>query len=217
MYTRNERGVRQGDQPPQTYGESAASGPAPGTAGPHRHDILNKLDPRVDSTHDRQPAATTSSGIPEGTYGPHRSRIANALDPRVDSDLDSTRAGAGTGPGGGMGGSAAVPPMAHSQAVGGSHVPEGMYYGPQHTSRMANALDPRVDSDRDRHVRRGTAGVAPAPAVGGGIDATNMPAGTSSTTSAGTGISAPKTSGPHRSDLMNKLDPRVDSKTGAYR
>jgi len=42
-------------------------------------------------------------------------------------------------------------------------------------------------------------------------------------TGAGVGVSgtgaglpgpAPNTAGPHRSDLLNKLDPRVDSKTG---
>ncbi|KAL2167532.1 hypothetical protein VTG60DRAFT_1118 [Thermothelomyces hinnuleus] len=75
----SERGIRHNNHPNaatagapggMTYGQSAASGPAPTTAGHHKHDILNKLDPRVDSTHDRQPMTQASSNIPEGTYGP---------------------------------------------------------------------------------------------------------------------------------------------------
>lgn len=248
-HSANERGVRR--DRPQTYGESPASGPAPTTAGHHKHDLLNKLDPRVDSTRDRQPMPAAGANIPEGTYGPHRSRAANALDPRVDSDLDSGRAGAGAGAGGGLSGGAApapgmmsaaasgAPPARSGGSIGGSHVPEAEgTYGP-HPSRLANALDPRVDSDMDRHRRQGAAAGAQhheQPGLGGGMDATNMLAGTggapaavavpagggSSTTSAGMGgaqggVSAPHTAGPHKSDLLNKLDPRVDSKTGAFR
>jgi hypothetical protein len=47
---------------------------------------------------------------------------------------------------------------------------------------MANAADPRIDSDRDG---RGAIGTGPGPAR--------------------------NTAGPHSSDLANKLDPRVDS------
>lgn len=245
-----ERGVRQTAAPPQapgatnqpaqpgtgsaqptTYGQSPASGPAPTTAGHHKHDILNKLDPRVDSTRDKQPMPSTSSTttggtgirassaskeIPEGTYGPHSSRLANALDPRVDSDLDSSRTGAGMGAGGGRAGAgaAAVPGVMQGAAasgapgsgMGGGTVPEGTY-GP-HSSRIANAMDPRVDSDLDSSgARRQEAGLGRAAGMGGGG---------SSTGGAG-GVSAPGTAGPHKSDLMNKLDPRVDSKTGAWK
>jgi hypothetical protein len=244
MYNPNERGIRNPAAHPAgaagnpatgqgglTYGQSAASGPAPTTAGHHRHDILNKLDPRVDSTHDRQPMSQTTSSIPEGTYGPHSSRLANALDPRVDSDLDSTRAGAGQGAGGGLGGGAAAaggpapPPAAGMQGaaasgapsytgrgvVAGGGVPERTY-GP-HTSRVANALDPRVDSDRDRHVGPG-ATRAPGGAFGG---SSTTAAGSGAGAGTGHGVSAPHTAGPHKSDLLNKLDPRVDSKTGAWK
>ncbi|AEO68310.1 uncharacterized protein THITE_136342 [Thermothielavioides terrestris NRRL 8126] len=210
---------------PLSYGQSAASGPAPTTAGPHRHDILNKLDPRVDSTHDRQPMAQTRSGVPEGTYGPHRSRLANALDPRVDSDLDSTWAGAGMGAGGGLGGGEAVPASAAATGAGagvmggaagaarGRGVPVAeRTYGP-HSSRLANALDPRVDSDRDRHVGPGAThapGAAAAGTAGAGYGAARTSAGAG-------GVAGTQTAGPHRSNLMNKLDPRVDSTTGAWK
>ncbi|KAL2186530.1 hypothetical protein L209DRAFT_772975 [Thermothelomyces heterothallicus CBS 203.75] len=160
----SERGIRHNPNPNattagaprgMTYGQSAASGPAPTTAGHHKHDMLNKLDPRVESTHDRQPMTQASSNIPEGTYGPHSSRLANALDPRVDSDLDSTRAGAGLGAGVGLAG----------------------------RSQPAGAVG----------------------SLGGGTTGT---AGTADVT---------HTAGPHKSDLMNKLDPRVDSTTGAWK
>lgn len=263
----NERGVRAGG----TYGESAASGPAPTTAGPHRHDIMNKLDPKVDSTQDRRPmpenvppgtygphrsrianvldprvdsdadhrgAATATGataptatgrhagagmtggagavGAPEGTYGPHRSRIANALDPRVDSDRDNrgTTGNAATGRHAGTG-------MTGGAAAGGA--PEGTY-GP-HSSRIANALDPRVDSDMDNRGTTGTGAGYGQPAAGGygqptrhagGLGATGAGRQQAVNPMSGPGP-APNTAGPHRSDLLNKLDPRVDSKTGAMK
>ncbi|KAK4155650.1 hypothetical protein C8A00DRAFT_41747 [Chaetomidium leptoderma] len=244
----NERGVRHpntqqtaaGQVPPPaaaaagaglTYGQSAASGPAPTTAGHHKHDMLNKLDPRIDSTHDRQ---AMPQHIPEGTYGPHSSRLANALDPRVDSDLDSARTGAGAGAGMGMGaGGGLVGSGDHTATAtaagvgrhgGGAAVPEGMY-GP-HSSRAANAMDPMVDSDRDRHVGPGAThgghqqqyGAVGAGRVAGGAPMMGTTAA-GGVGGAGSGMAAggPHTAGPHSSDLLNKLDPRVDSKTGVWK
>ncbi|EAQ83538.1 hypothetical protein CHGG_09942 [Chaetomium globosum CBS 148.51] len=234
--TPQERGIRNPNAPTAappgglTYGQSPTSGPAPTTAGHHKHDIINKLDPRIDSTHDRQPMPQTRNNkIPEGTYGPHSSRLANALDPRVDSDLDSTtRTGAGTGMHGtAAGAGAGYAPHGTAQAAEGT-------YGPHHT-RMANAADPRVDSDRDRH-HLGTTGAhsggggggimsggpAAAPYQGGGTHAGMVPGHAG----AGVGAAAPHntattttttSAGPHKSGLLNKLDPRVDSKTGMYK
>ncbi|KAK4099106.1 hypothetical protein N658DRAFT_475772 [Parathielavia hyrcaniae] len=226
----NERGIRSPNAQPTTgagpatghglqgpgggltYGQSPCTGPAPTTAGHHRHDVLNKLDPRVDSTHDSQPMPppqSAHSSVREGTYGPHSSRLANALDPRVDSGLDSNRA-AGQGAGGGLAGGPAPPPTAHAQAPGRGMMhaeygaPAESTYGP-HSSRAGNRLDPRVDSDLDRHV---------------GLGATHAPGGGGhSTVGAGPGLSAPQntTSGPWKSDTMNRLDPRVDSTTGAWK
>ncbi|KAK3306006.1 uncharacterized protein B0T15DRAFT_215993 [Chaetomium strumarium] len=222
----NERGIRNpnapaaaaGANPPHTYGQSAASGPAPTTAGHHRHDLLNKLDPRVDSTHDQQPVSQTGQNIPEGTYGPHRSRLANTLDPRVDSDLDSTRAGAGMGAGGGLGGGQPARMSGTHTAAGygdraGGGVAEGTY-GP-HATRTGNMLDPRVDSDRDRHVGRGAVG-------GGGVlggSRAHHGGGVGGVGAPGAGMATSHTAGagPHQSSLLNKLDPRVDSKTGTYK
>jgi len=219
----NERGLRHTAAAVggHTYGESPASGPAPTTAGHHTHDLLNKLDPRIDSTHDKQP-------MPASGNGPHSSRVANILDPRVDSKTGIDKR---TG--------AANPSVMHG---GGSGVPEGTY-GP-HSSRLANTVDPRVDSDMDS---RRTAGVAPgygsntAPGYGDTYGQTNTGhgqatgygqagnAGYYTQPNAGvahhgvghnqaTAMSGPgpatHTAGPHSSNLLNKLDPRVDNVTG---
>lgn len=70
-----------------------------------------------------------------------------------------------------------------------------------HSSNVANALDPRVDSDLDGSRNLGAYGTTGTTAPGGGYAAAGL---------ASTGP-APHTAGPHKSDLMNKLDPRVDS------
>ncbi|EGR49612.1 uncharacterized protein TRIREDRAFT_121439 [Trichoderma reesei QM6a] len=204
-------------------------GPAPFTAGPHRHDIMNKLDPTVDSgtggmqvlasnAHTNNNAATGISGMPgqpaaaggmtttglgsnnpynntssSTTAPPHNSRLANALDPRVDSTQPSSTnyytKGTNVVPGAG-----ATP----------RHVPEGTY-GP-HSSRMANAADPRVDSDADRH-RMGGVGAGSV----GGAAAGSAP-NVKPIYPPGVGGPAPTTAGPHRHDILNKLDPTVDSR-----
>ncbi|KAK4443881.1 hypothetical protein QBC34DRAFT_416302 [Podospora aff. communis PSN243] len=246
----NERGLRH-NQGSGTFGESPASGPAPTTAGHHKHDILNKLDPRVDSTQDRRPAesmlnptggAGGNNNIPAGTYGPHNSRIANALDPRVDSDLDGRAQrgggmpGSGTTPGMGMGtgmtGAAAAGSAGYG--AGNAHVgaPEGTY-GP-HNSRMANALDPRVDSDRDGRGGNGMMGQSGGMMGGQTHTGSGYPHSGMTQTQQGeygsggaygqptvggqqAGYGGSGGAGPHKSGLMNKLDPRVDSKTGTVK
>lgn len=176
-----------------------------GTYGPHSSRVANAADPRVDSDRDR--SHTTGAGImggtgrtaghgeygssgvggtAEGTYGPHSSRLANAADPRVDSDRDASRTvGGGTGMGTGMTGLGSATNTAGSGATGmtGTHGAPAGTHGP-HGSRVANVMDPRVDSDRDGRGALGAAG-GPGP--------------------------APNTAGPHKSDMANKMDPRVDS------
>jgi hypothetical protein len=150
--------------------------------------------------------STSTHGTSEGAYGPHSSRMANAADPRVDSDRDNSRTVGGTGAGTGFGttgtssGFGGLGSSTHATHTGGTSSGFGTHgagsgatgmtgthgatagtYGP-HGSRMANAADPRVDSDRDG---RGALGTGPGP--------------------------APNTAGPHKSDMANKMDPRVDS------
>ena len=59
--------------------QSSATGPAPTTAGPHKSDMLNKLDPRVDSDLSKQQGGATSSepyGSSTGTGQHHTGRDA---------------------------------------------------------------------------------------------------------------------------------------------
>lgn len=106
-----------------------------------------------------------------------------------------------------------------SATTGTTHnaVPEGTA-GP-HNSRIANAADPRVDSDLDSSRYTGTNGAYTG--TGAGITGTGAGIGnhhhhTAGTTGAGvggTGVGANSgaTTGPHSSNLLNKADPRVDS------
>ena len=45
---------------------SSSTGPAPNTAGPHKSDMLNKLDPRVDSDVSKQQSGTGTTGTSGG-------------------------------------------------------------------------------------------------------------------------------------------------------
>jgi hypothetical protein len=217
------------------------SGTAEGVAGPHSSRAANAADPRVDSDLDgsnRHTGATqnTSSGLTGGnTYGsgtttggtgytgtsttgstnagPHNSNLANRLDPRVDSDLDGsnrTHAGIGTaGAGYGSTHTAHTGTGAHTGRHAGNTgnsltghgttggISNSTNAGP-HNSNLANKADPRVDSDLDGKGNRHGA------ATGGVFGAS----GSHATPGSGT---AQNTAGPHNSDMMNKLDPRVDA------
>ncbi|KAI8725171.1 hypothetical protein NCS52_00087500 [Fusarium sp. LHS14.1] len=178
-------------------------------------------------THGTTGFGSRDTSLPEGTTGPHNSRIANAADPRVDSDRDGSRT-AGTGTygqttvGGGIGGTTGTSGFssAGTGAHGPSHtsgLPEGST-GP-HNSRVANAADPRVDSDRDgsHHLgNRGAGGVGAGTTNYGSSTGTHGTHGTQGTSMGGAGGAygtgpAPNTAGPHKSDMLNKADPRVDS------
>jgi hypothetical protein len=186
--------------------------------GPHDSNLANKLDPRVDSDRDGSgnmgaaqygpgshntgagSGLTGSTGYGSGStnHGPHDSNLANKADPRVDSDRDgSSNMGA-----------AAYGPGAHQNTSGFGNTGVGSgstNYGP-HDSNVANKVDPRVDSDRDGSGNFGAAAYGPgAHQHGGAVGGTNYQGGM------GGNGPAPSTAGPHKSNLANKLDPRVDS------
>ena len=208
------------------------------TAGPHSSNLLNKADPRVDSdrsgsshmgggtglgnsSHTQHTTGTSGLGNP-GTYnaghttttghtttaGPYSSNMANKADPRVDSDRSNVH---GTTHSSGLTGSNNHS-TTHSSGLTGTHA--GNHSGNHHTgttggissstnagphdSNMANKVDPRVDSDLDSKGNRHGAH------KGGLMGAS----GSHATPGSGT---AQNTAGPHNSDLLNKLDPRVDS------
>lgn len=199
--------------------------------------IVNKIKEAVHSDKSHH-------GAPEGTHGPHNSRVANAADPRVDSDRDgSHNMGMGTGTtgrtaghgefGSGTAGTANPFSGTHStthtgtggvtsgMGLGHTHGTSEGTYGP-HGSRLANAADPRVDSDRDGSR---TAGTGTGTGMGMGTGTGNVGLGSTGHTSMGSGphsskvanaadprvSSSQNTAGPHSSDMMNKMDPRVDS------
>lgn len=171
-------------------------------AGPHSSNLANKLDPRVDSDRDGSRNYGAAQSGPGGAYnaqstdaygqqstntGPHSSNLANKMDPRVDSDRDGSRnyGAAQSGPGG-----------AYNSQSTDAYGQQSTNAGP-HSSNVANKLDPRVDSDRDGSRKYGAAQTGP----GGNYNAQSTDAyGNQSSNH-----------GPHSSNLLNKLDPRVDS------
>lgn len=156
-------------------------------------------------------AHTTGSGLTGNNHGstnagPHSSNVANKLDPRIDSDLDSSRTGhtgvtghstTGTGVGstGYSGTHTGNNHGTHTGTTGG--LSNSTNAGP-HNSNALNKADPRVDSDLDGRGNRHGA------STGGLMGAS----GSHATAGSGT---AQNTAGPHNSDMLNKIDPRVDS------
>jgi len=172
-----------------------------GTQGPHGSRAANAADPRIDSDQNG------TRGHGEGNYGPHSSKVANALDPTVDSDRDGNRVPNTTSSGYGTQNSSTLGSASHTGGtstgnhVGGTGFSGGISNstnaGP-HNSNLANKLDPRVDSDLDHR------GNQHGHSTGGVFGAS----GSHATPGKGT---AQNTAGPHNSDMLNKVDPRVDS------
>lgn len=108
-------------------------GPASSTAGPHRSNMANEVDPRVDSDLSKERNNAIGSS-------------------RFDQDEHKSSIG-GAGVMHGMGGSSGqtttktFEEAQHHGAVGSSYNSK-MTAGPHH-SNLANKLDPRVDSDLD--------------------------------------------------------------------
>ncbi|QYS94928.1 hypothetical protein H0G86_002246 [Trichoderma simmonsii] len=167
---------------------------------------------------------------PEGTHGPHSSRTGNAADPRVDSDRDhrenlgrhdgsyttggdnysygDTTSSGVTGSSGMTGTSGTFDSSKGSTGFGSTAAtgPASKTAG-MHSSNTANKADPRVDSDLDasRNMGMRSSGAT----AGDTYGSSNTQ---SETTGFGTSTGpAPKTAGTHKSDMLNKADPRVDS------
>ena len=222
------------------------SGPAPTTDGPHKSDMMNKVDPRVDSDRDYSKnmglnphgtadtgGITRTAGAGAGAGGTHTAPLSGThqaaapiggttgttggLTGSHNTTMPSS-ATAGHGTTGGLTGTtghattgAGLTGSHQTTGVTGSGVPEGAF-GP-HSTRVANAADPRIDSDLDNRRNVGTAGHG---TTGAGLTGAHHTPGTTGqhTTGhpAGTATGpAPHTAGPHKSDMMNKIDPRVDS------
>lgn len=164
------------------------------TAGPHSSNVANKLDPRVDSDRD----GSRNLGAASGTTGTHTGTTGSGL--TGTHGTTGTHSGSGLtgshGTTGGLGGThAGNTTGTHTGTTGGlSHSTNA---GP-HNSNALNKADPRVDSDLDGRGNRHGA------STGGILGAS----GSHATPGSGT---AQNTAGPHNSDMLNKVDPRVDS------
>ncbi|KAH8900981.1 hypothetical protein GQ53DRAFT_740129 [Thozetella sp. PMI_491] len=168
-----------------------------GTYGPHSSRTANAADPRVDSDRDNTARhAGTARTAGHGEFGSGHGFVGTegsaAPGPNMAASGYETRVGTGAA---GTGRADATPGTYDSgvhapghrvagsgvTGVTGTHGAPTGTFGP-HSSKMANAADPRVDSDRDG---RAAIGTGPGP--------------------------APNTAGPHKNDALNKMDPRVDS------
>jgi len=172
----------------------------------------------------------TGNTLGHNTYGsdptgPHDSRLGNKADPRVDSDhvggygnttgglTGNTHTGhTGTHTGGGLTGNT----LGHNTY--GSD-PTG-----PHDSHLANRADPRVDSDQvggygnTASYGNTTGGGLSGNTAHGTHGTHNTHGGAGGLTGQGSHLQgshlpgpAPGTAGPHKSDLLNKADPRVDA------
>ncbi|KAH6985911.1 hypothetical protein BKA56DRAFT_670136 [Ilyonectria sp. MPI-CAGE-AT-0026] len=223
-------------------------GPATKTDGPHNSNLLNKADPRVDSDrdHSRNMGANPHGTSGTGAYNASENTRTGGLGGNNISE--NTRSSAlggsnmGTHESSALGGSNVG--THESSALGGNNMrsentagyssglPEGSV-GP-HSSRVANAADPRVDSDMDNSRNMGAhsgahTGTHTGAHTGSGAFGSSTATHGTSTHTGGLGSSthaqdnlnktsgaygsgpAPNTVGPHKSDMMNKIDPRVDS------
>ncbi|KAI0838777.1 hypothetical protein F5Y06DRAFT_44040 [Hypoxylon sp. FL0890] len=208
------------------YTHSGTTGSA--TAGPHQSDLANKVDPRVDSDRDGRFVGNTAGDYGgsgrEGVAGPHNSRLANAADPRVDSDRDGSRTVGNTYGSSGTAGTtgAGYTPAGTTGNTFGSSTGAG-YGSTTGTHGHGTTGTTGIPGTTGTHGVAGTHGTTGTHGVTGthGTTGTHGVTGTHGTTGthgvAGTHTAhsgpgpAPDTAGPHKSNIANKLDPRVDS------
>lgn len=204
--------------------------------GEHHTDTANRLDPHVAGGRGPIEHVTVGGGSESGlgsstaggygssntTAGPHSSNLGNKADPRVDSDLDGSRGyGSSTNTGGygsstGSGLTGSRDNTGTTSGYGSSNTTAG-----PHNSGMMNKADPRVDSDLDGSRGLGSSNTAGSTGGYGSSTGTHgTTGGYGSNTGTGSGYgdnttsstgSGSTTAGPHNSNMMNKLDPRVDS------
>ncbi|KAI1091022.1 hypothetical protein F5B19DRAFT_493842 [Rostrohypoxylon terebratum] len=221
-----------------TTGYTGATGQT--TSGPHQSNIANKADPRIDSDQSGRYAGNAAGDYggsgPEGVAGPHNSRLANAADPRVDSDRDGSRTVGNTYGSSGTAGTtgSGYAPSSTTAGTGygtagtgatGTHGTHGTHgaHGAHGTTGTHGTTGSHGTTGthgttgiHDTHGATGAAGAA------GAAGATGAGYGTGTTGTHSQGVTgthaahsgpgpAPNTAGPHKSDVVNKLDPRVDS------
>ena len=181
------------------------------TVGPHKSDMLNKLDPRVDSDPrhhgyaDRDP---THSNIHSNTHSANHSHNDNG---RFDSNaLDHN----GVQTGGFVGGPhARLENRGSIPTAGGLPVGEhgsGPYNDSTHSTGLTGSHGGLTGSQGGLTGSHGVTG-----SHGGltGNSHTNEPYSAANSSHA---YGSNTTSGPHASDMANKIDPRVDSDNSRF-
>ncbi|KAL8779805.1 MAG: hypothetical protein Q9213_006763 [Squamulea squamosa] len=207
------------------------------TSGPRSSDLANKADPRIDSDRDGSRGVGTTTGLGSGTGAMPSTSHQGDLSGSGLGDAPGSQTGVATGAATGV----PLPKGYGPESWTHDHGKHGHEYvgdpceneppapgavhftsGP-HSLDTTNRLDPHVGGGAagglehttvdsasgtgDRHT--GSGGLA----TGVGIGTTGVGSyeSTRGTPSASTTQSAGTTAGPHKSDLLNKADPRVDS------
>lgn len=184
-----------------TYGSSkgtefGSTGPTSTTAGMHSSDMANKADPRVDSDLDgsrnmglRSSGATAGTGTGTGTT-------------TRTTGTSGTKLGSGMGTGMGT-------DTLSSGGVTGTSDSTGAYSSGMGTTSGMDTTSGFGAGDRNLGQQTGTMQTdTTSSAFGGGLGSST--GGGYGTSRQATGPAA-NTAGPHKSDMLNKADPRVDS------
>lgn len=190
-------------------------------AGPHNSNMMNKMDPRVDSDMDNRNDPTSRTG----GYGTQENYGVSGANPTPSSGGQY-----GTTGHSGLGSTGHTTGTTGTSGIGSTGAHHSTNAGP-HNSNIMNKVDPRVDSDMDNRndptsrtggygtqENYGAKGANPMPGSSGHHTTGHTTTGTgyagdssySSSATPGSGNAA-STAGPHNSNLLNKLDPRVDS------
>ncbi|KAL8738411.1 MAG: hypothetical protein Q9181_000782 [Wetmoreana brouardii] len=202
------------------------------TSGPHTSDIANKADPRVDSDRDGSRAIGTTGGYGSGTGATVGSAHQGDLSRSGVGGTSEAETGAMTGE--------SLPRGYGEESWTHDHLKHGHEYvgdpcgnqppapgaphftsGP-HSLDTANRLDPHVSgggigasgsttTESTSHAGHHHPGRDAAVSAGLGATGAGAYEASRGMPSSSTAHQGAKTTGPHGSGLMNKMDPRVDS------
>ncbi|KAL7798986.1 hypothetical protein V8C37DRAFT_366159 [Trichoderma ceciliae] len=192
------------------FGSTGATGPGSNTAGVHKSDALNKADPRIDSDldgsrnmglHSSRATAGTGTGTGTGIGTTRNTRTTGTTGTTMGTGTSGTAMGTGVGSGIGSDTRTGTDTFSSGGVTGNTGSTGAYSSGMDTTSGFSSG---------DRHLgqQTGTLGTdTSSSAYGGGMG--SVGGGFGSTRQA-TGP-ADNTAGPHKSDMLNKADPRVDS------
>ncbi|TAQ90340.1 hypothetical protein B7494_g1315 [Chlorociboria aeruginascens] len=181
------------DQQDSTY----LPGPAPNTAGPHKRDWMNKLDPRVNAHPD----------VPQTTgHGPLKVDAAKVPQTRYPENTHHGRDAAAVG---GIGGTAYEADKPHNTHGTGAVGQTGHITGGSQSSEISNMTDPVANRDgsKDHHYGRDAATVG---MFGGTAHEVNKHHNVNEPGALGTTPQS-TTPGPQSPNMANKANPIVES------